>query len=285
MIFKNEYHCFIAGLPELLFDESKITTSILSFREELQHELAVGDYHSIHILFLPYDHSNLIQYLVRKEENLNLLGNYSLETFQDQIRRMNAILREADLLEPYFVRFIRDWYSEDTDHSALNPGLALATGYYNEFINKSSGFLLEWLSFDRDLKNIMSALVCRKHKLDPSPQMIGNDGIVPQLIKNNSRDFGLSVEFGDIEKIIQISEIPDLMEREKRLDQLRWEFIDEKTIFHYFDLDKIIAYFLKLNIVLRWSSLDKLAGETLFRSMLNTLEHSYDFPDDFKRKK
>jgi hypothetical protein len=42
---------------------------------------------------------------------------------------------------------------------------------------------------------------------------------------------------------------------------------------------------LKLDMVIRWARLDKTAGEQLFRTLLNNLENSYEFPEDFKRRK
>jgi hypothetical protein len=285
MILKKEYHYLIAGLPELQFDEVKITSTLLNFREELKQHLSSSDYKDVHRLFLPYDNANLVTYLVSGVENFDPLGNYSPDSFAEQITRIKSILPQKPILEPYLVKFISDWLSEESDQKGVNPGLVLTTGYYAETITAASGFLKEWLVFNKNIKNITTALLCRKHKLDPVPQMIGEDGIVPFLVRGNARDFGLSTELDYIDRLVQISEHPDLMERERRLDLLRWEFISAKTIFHYFDIDAILAYMLKLDMVIRWARLDKTAGEQLFRTLLNNLENSYEFPEDFKRRK
>jgi hypothetical protein len=285
MMLRQEYHYLIAGLPELQFDEGKITSTLLAFREDLKHHLSSSDYLCVHRLFLPYDNANLIAYLVSGQENFDPLGNYSPDIFAEQIARIKSILPQKPILEPYLVKFISNWYSEEFDSRSLNAGLVLTTDYYIETIAAASGFLKEWLVFNRNIKNIVTALLCRKHKLDPVPQMIGDEGIVPQLVKGNARDFGLSTELDYIDRLVQISEHPDLMERERRLDMLRWEFISAKTIFHYFDIDAVLAYMLKLDMVIRWARLDKTAGEQLFRKLLNNLENSYEFPEDFKRRK
>jgi hypothetical protein len=285
MMLRQEYHYLIAGLPELQFDEGKITSTLLAFREELKHHLSSSDYKCVHRLFLPYDNANLIGYLVSGKENFDSLGNYSLNSFVEQITRIKSIIPQKPILEPYMVQFITNWHAEEFDQKSVNPGLVLTTSYYHETIAASSGFLREWLIFNRNIKNIITALLCRKYKLDPVPQMVGEDGLVPHLIRGNARDFGLSTELDYIDRLVQISEHPDLMERERRLDLLRWEFISGKTLFHYFDIDAVLAYLLKLDIVIRWARLDKAAGEQLFRSLLNNLENSYEFPEDFKRRK
>ncbi|MFN8209333.1 MAG: DUF2764 family protein, partial [Bacteroidales bacterium] len=284
-MLRQEYHYLIAGLPELQFDEGKVTSTLLAFREELKQHLSASDYLSVHRLFLPYDNANLVGYLVSGLENFDPLGNYTPDSFAEQVNRIKSILPQKPVLEPYLVKFITNWLSEESGSNSVNPGLALTTEYYNENIAAASGFLKEWLIFNRNIKNIITALLCRKHKLDPAPQMIGEEGIVPHLIRGNARDFGLSTELDYVDRLVQISEHPDLMERERRIDLLRWEFISSKTIFHYFDIDAVLAYLLRLEMVIRWARLDKTTGEQFFRTLLNKLGNSYEFPEDFKRRK
>lgn len=285
MIFHSGYYCLVAGLPELQFDEGKVTASLLTFRDELKSQLAASEYRTVHTLFLPYDHNNLLAFLLAPENKFDPLGNYSPEIFEDQLSRMNAILRQPDLLEPYLVAFLQLWNAEDTVRDALNPGKILLQDYYHHAIRQAGGFLKNWLLFDRDVRNIMTTLLCRKHNLEISGQLLDDHRIVPQLIRNNSRDFGLSAEIEYMERLLQISEISDLMERERRLDLFRWEWIDSLITFHYFDLDVLLAYLLKLQMVLRWARLNKAEGEKMFRELIGKLENSYEFPEDFKRRK
>jgi hypothetical protein len=71
----------------------------------------------------------------------------------------------------------------------------------------------------------------------------------------------------------------------EKIDLLRWEFIDEAVFFHYFDIDKILGYLLRLMIALRWFRLERPAGESLFRELLEKMEKSYQLPEEFQRKK
>lgn len=284
-MWKRGYYCFIAGLPELLFDEGKITSALLEFREELQAELHPKDYTLVHALFLPVDHQNLTRFLTEGHEELDPLGNYTIDQIRAQIQNIDAIIPQPDILEKYLVGFLTHWYAEDTDKAALNSEHILTTGYYDLMESVPNCFLKDWFEFDRNLRNIMTAVNCRKHNREILPEMIGSGVVVQHLVKNTARDFGLTPEIDDMEKILQVSELPDLLDREERLDLLRWDFIENKTFFHYFDIEKILGYILKLMIALRWSRLDRRTGENLFREMLQKMEKSYEFPEEFEQKK
>lgn len=76
MMFKNQYHCLIAGLPDLMFEDSKFPATLQQFKGELEHELTLGDYNLIRLLFLPYDHENLIDFLLKTDEEPNPNGQF-----------------------------------------------------------------------------------------------------------------------------------------------------------------------------------------------------------------
>ncbi|MFH1202003.1 MAG: DUF2764 family protein [Candidatus Omnitrophota bacterium] len=54
------------------------------------------------------------------------------------------------------------------------------------------------------------------------------------------------------------------LEVERKLLFLRWQFIEEKELGHYFDLEFLGLYFLKLQILERLFSFDKQKGEAAF---------------------
>ena len=135
------------------------------------------------------------------------------------------------------------------------------------------------------LRNSVTAVNCRRFGREIAHELIGDNPINSQLLRNPARDFGLASELDQIEKILQICELPDLLEREKKLHVLRWEFIDEAVFFHYFDIEKILGYLLRLMIALRWFRLQRPAGENLFRELLEKMEKSYQLPEEFHRKK
>jgi hypothetical protein len=102
--------------------------------------------------------------------------------------------------------------------------------------------------------------------------------------RSSARDLGLASEWPWIDRLLQIIEIPDLLQREKAIDMLRWNFLDEQNTFNYFTVEVLIAFYIKLGIIERWLRLDPATGEELFRNLLGTLQNSYEFPNEFNIK-
>jgi len=57
------------------------------------------------------------------------------------------------------------------------------------------------------------------------------------------------------------------LEIEKKLLLLRWNLIEEKQQEHHFDLEFLILYFLKLQILDRLSSFNKEKGQEIFQKI------------------
>jgi hypothetical protein len=67
----------------------------------------------------------------------------------------------------------------------------------------------------------------------------------------------------------------DLLSREKALDDIVWAYVDDQSIFHYFDLTAVLAYVAKLHIVNRWLALDEEKGRSLFKQLVEEVRSSY----------
>ena len=60
MIMKNQYYCFISGLPNLSFDDQKEWISIAAFKKMLEDNLHPDDYKQVELVFLNEDHRGQI---------------------------------------------------------------------------------------------------------------------------------------------------------------------------------------------------------------------------------
>ena len=63
----------------------------------------------------------------------------------------------------------------------------------------------------------------------------------------------------------------NIIEKEHRLDLIRWNKADELTTFDYFDINNILAYLVKVNIIHRWVALDRKRGEEMLRTLIRKL--------------
>ena len=63
---------------------------------------------------------------------------------------------------------------------------------------------------------------------------------------------------------------PSPLEAEKILDHARWDFLDELSFGHYFDLDSLIIYALKLLILERWEKINNADKQALLEDLITT---------------
>ena len=68
----------------------------------------------------------------------------------------------------------------------------------------------------------------------------------------------------------------DVLERERRLDDLMWAKVEEMTLMHVFDLDLILGFTARLQIIGRWARLDPETGRGLFRRLVSGIRSTYD---------
>jgi hypothetical protein len=280
---RREYHCLVAGLPELFIDTKKIDFILLNFKNQLREVLHSNDFKLIESLFWKYDNLNVLKLLKKPESEINELGNLSKTDFEEifYLVKDDALYTYEKEIPSYFGQII-DAYKNETpvfpDKEWENQITQL---YYNYLKTIDNQFIRKWFEFEMDLTNILTAANCRKYKIGIKNELIGNNEITEKLIKSNARDFGISYEFPKLESILRATEEENIIDREKRIDLIKWELLDEWTFFYYFTIERIFAYTIKVEIIERWLKLDKETGNKLFSELLNSLETSYEFPKDF----
>ena len=130
-------------------------------------------------------------------------------------------------------------------------------------------FVRKWFAYNQDLNNIMTATICRKHGFDVSKAIIGHNEVAEILRKERSqKDFGLAGVINNLPEIMSIVEIDNLMEREKRLDAIRFIWLEDETRFAVFSIENVLAYYLQAEMLNRWSLLTPEEGEKVFRSLV-----------------
>lgn len=148
------------------------------------------------------------------------------------------------------------------DEAALEEGL-----------KAKNRFVKEWFTFNRDINNVMVAQICRKHGFNAKQQIVGEDEVAEQLRTHSTqKDFGLNELSGDYQAVLALAQIEDLMQREKAIDAIRFEWLQERTEFDFFSPEMVFAYYLKAVMLHRWSILTVEEGERVFRGMVADLK-------------
>lgn len=96
--------------------------------------------------------------------------------------------------------------------------------------------LKNWIIFERSLRNELVKLRASRKKIEP-------EGFLREDGRNDPVLYHVA---------LASHRIPALIESEKMLDRERWRKLEELAFGHYFDLEALIVYALKLQILLRW---------------------------------
>lgn len=275
---KRNYYCLVAGLQDIAMDSHKLSAGQIEFRQELINELHPDDLKTIELLFLPNDNQNLINLLQETEKPWDEKGNYTIETLQENIKEPTGELPS------YINEFILAYKNDEPFHAQVSWENQLTTLFYDYILNYKNRFLADWFRFERNLNNLLAALVCRKYDIPYEFQIIGTDEISDTIRKSHARDFGLSAEIPYLDDVLNTIKLDKVQEREKDADRLKWEFLDEHSFFEYFTVEKIMTFIIKLGIVERWLTLDKDYGKEMFNKLINELKSSYKLPETFTEK-
>jgi hypothetical protein len=280
-MIKRNYYCLVAGLPDLIPDDKKLHFSSVELRNYLREEIHPSDYELVKFLYLPWDHENLIRLLFESEFNWDERGNYSRETMEEFVDKKQFELIDNSAFPTYFIEFIEFFHDDEEDFSKIAAVKFLSEGWYKLLAESGNNFVVEFGEFKQNMANIMLALNGRKHDIPFEDAIIGDDEVTHALKKSRSRDFGLSNEINDIDNIVQIFEIENILDRELKLDNHTWQYLDEITFFNYFSIEKVLGFVQKLFIVERWFELDKEKGQQIFNQLLEELQSNFEFPEEF----
>jgi len=282
----KEYFCLVAGLPEIQIYDHKLSFSLKEFKEELRENLSPQDFTLIELYFQKFDNQNLLAYFKDTEAELNELGNLSLKDLEEILQMINEEENPQDPRIPeYFKKFIPSYLEENPIFPGVSWEDQLNSLYYDSSLNCKNGFVSRWFEFNLNISNLLTAIACRKHNIPVSGAVVGNNSIAKAIRTSHAKDFGITPIFPQIDEVFRIAEEPDLMEREKKIDLLKWQWLDEEAFFYYFTVEKIFAYLIKLSIIERWTMLSKEIGEEIFRDMIQTLKQSFEFSEEFTLNK
>ncbi len=276
------YYYLVAGLPELTLEDSKLSYTVADFKVELYPDLSDEDKKLIDLFYLKFDNANVLKLLKDKDAAIDLRGNYSAEELVEFISSLKEGDEIADAVFPsYLSTFIFEYFNATAEDDFLYED-RLAALYYEYAMKCKKKFVSSWFAFNLTMNNILVALTARKFKMDIAPLILGDTEVCEALRTSGARDFGLTGEVDFLDQLVKISETEELVEREKKIDQLRWNWMEEATFFNYFTVERLFVFLLQLEMIERWISLDKEKGNQLFRSIIATLKDEVQIPAEFR---
>lgn len=147
----------------------------------------------------------------------------------------------------------------------------LGLDFYKEALSHRLGFIREFFTFDLNVRN---------QKVRYLNQALGRapEKDILSLRDPEAEETGLEPEepeFKESAKLQAILEGHDILARERGIDDLYWDKIDEITLFDYLNFDKILGMIVKMMIIRRWLILDEEAGRQMFKKLVDEVRGTF----------
>lgn len=277
----SKYYCLIAGLPDLSLEDGKLNYTVANFKTEIYPELSTADRRLVDLFYLQFDNANLLALLKDKESAIDPRGNYTADELVSLIDSVKEKEKRQSKFPVYFYDFVSAYLSAAQDMDF--PENVLAGHYYEHAMKCSNKFVKAWFEFNLNINNVLSALTARKYKMDVAPNVVGNTETAACIRTSNARDFGIADSIDYFDQLLRISETEELVERERKIDLLKWSWMEEEIFFDYFTIERVFVFLLRLEMIERWISLDKEKGSELFRSIIDSLKNEVQIPAEFRK--
>ena len=133
----------------------------------------------------------------------------------------------------------------------------LTQEFYQKALASGNSFIREYFTFDLKVRNAKVRYLNRELSRPADKDVIS----IPLQEDNSEEDAGIEAAFKGT----------DLLARERAVDDLYWEKADALSLMHWFDMNVIMAFVLKLHIIDRWNLLDEQTGREMFRKLVDNL--------------
>ncbi len=269
-MFSKDYFCLVAGFREYMLDSDLKHFAPNEIIDEVLEEVDSKDQKAVELLYNYYDCENIISRRWARTAH-NPLGRLSAEQIVSE-------LEQPELL-PEPLREVIAAYNkpEDADPEVVDVTkrfeISLLEAYYTMCEKAKCSFLKQWAQMDRSLRNIVASVTARNMDMAIGSVVVGDGDVVEHLTRSSAADFGLRGELPWIDAVLAaVNDESNLLEKERKLDLVRWDIAQEAVEFNYFDIDAILSYLVRINIVARWQELDPKRGREMFDKLIGELD-------------
>jgi len=271
---RRGYYFLAASLPDLFRGRTSGAGSLEEYLDYCETQVTPEDFDTLKQLFLFNDARNAVTYR-SKEDSFVSPSFYSAE-------QMLKLIDEPESFFPFLRRYAATRIEEQRERPELTEIDELISYFYEALDDVADDFVREYYANELELRNIGAAFELRAGEFELAKYLIPLGRAYELIMKNpEANDLGLSVDFPYARNLYQLYDEADLTKREEMLDQIRWQWLDERVGADLFSLNFLAAYAIKLASVERWSSLSVEKGEELFQDLLDTVRRSVRFEIEF----
>ena len=182
-------------------------------------------------------------------------GDKSLEDYLHQVKEL---LSEKD---QETLRLIEDGFNKEK----------IGLEFYKEALASRSTFIQEFFLFDLNVRNAKVRYLNQALGRDPQKDVLS-------LADPDAEEQGIEAEepeFKEAARLQGILEGKDILARERGIDDLYWDKIDEITLFDYLNFSKVLGLVVKMMIIRRWLLLDEEAGRAMFKRLVDEVRGTF----------
>jgi hypothetical protein len=174
-----------------------------------------------------------------------LTANYDEAGSFDYAAVKESVMELLSEKDRQLVEFMEEGFSEET----------LGADFYAKAAQSKNRFIREYFDFDGRLRNLKVQYLAKR---------LGKKG----------EDYMVELPDTDFEEGKQIREIladADFVEREQKMDELKWEKASDIARMDYFNMNAILAFLVKAKTVQRWVELDAAKGQEMFKKLVQEI--------------
>lgn len=262
------YYALVASFVDYGLDSESRNLDLKAVLSDIEDSVSESDMAKVRLLYMRYDCENLVS-LHDGRTSFSELGMLSREEAEEELKNP-ARLPEA--LGRVIDAFREDDTAEDGVDTGKTFGNQLLQAYYELCSKSDSVFLREYTKAEQTIRNIIAGTVSRKHSLNSDSTIVGSDDNSERIRSASGADFGMQGEFPYTERIVQImTDEENVVEREHMIDQVKWQIAEDLSQFSYFDMDAVLAYLVRINLIVRWMDLDEDKGNGMLDRLVGRL--------------
>jgi len=128
----------------------------------------------------------------------------------------------------------------------------LGADFYAKAAESKNRFIREYFYFDGRLRNLKVNYLANRLGKDSHPYLVNLD----------------EADFEEEKQIQDILSDADFVQREQKMDELKWEKASDIARMDYFNMNAILAFLVKAKTVQRWAELDPAKGQEMFKKLV-----------------
>ena len=197
------------------------------------------------------------EYIVASLPDITTGWKFGEKGPEDYIEEIASLCSDKDRK---LIEFLMSGYLEEN----------LNAGFYSEALTHKDAFIREYFRFDLNVRNAKVKYLNKALGRDAEKDVLLFGEDTPQAVLDVAAE-----EFEEATDLETILNTGDILSRERGIDDLMWEKIDSLTTFNYFDIDAILGFITKLNIVARWYRLDEQTGREMFKRLVDEVRGTF----------